>query len=86
MVDFIQSQEHRSYDDPAKVRALTRSVLWKLDIHVLPPLAFVCPTLDPVNEFLDSVLSQLWLANFIDRTNVGNAALVVLNVNVPTSY
>ncbi|KAI1789554.1 MFS general substrate transporter [Ganoderma leucocontextum] len=41
-------------------RKLTRRVLWKLDIHVLPPLAF------------------LWLANFIDRTNIGNARIAGL--------
>lgn len=35
--------------------SLERRVLWKLDIHVLPPLAL------------------LWLANFIDRSNIGNA-------------
>ncbi|KAI0638046.1 MFS general substrate transporter [Trametes polyzona] len=40
--------------------ALTRRVLWKLDIHVLPPLAL------------------LWLANFIDRTNIGNARIAGL--------
>ncbi|TBU32911.1 MFS general substrate transporter [Dichomitus squalens] len=41
-------------------RKLTSRVLWKLDIHVLPPLAF------------------LWLANFIDRTNIGNARIAGL--------
>ncbi|KAM5540381.1 hypothetical protein V8D89_005839 [Ganoderma adspersum] len=41
-------------------KKLTRRVLWKLDIHVLPPLAF------------------LWLANFIDRTNIGNARIAGL--------
>ncbi|KAH9951706.1 MFS general substrate transporter [Amylocystis lapponica] len=43
-----------------KDRAMTRSVLWKLDVHVLPPLAL------------------LWLANFIDRTNIGNANIAGL--------
>ncbi|KAI0774142.1 MFS general substrate transporter [Fomes fomentarius] len=41
-------------------RKLTRRILWKLDIHVLPPLAF------------------LWLANFIDRANIGNARIAGL--------
>ncbi|KAI0036750.1 MFS general substrate transporter [Vararia minispora EC-137] len=36
---------------------LRNRVLWKLDIHVLPPLAL------------------MWLANFIDRTNIGNARI-----------
>ncbi|KAF9534345.1 MFS transporter [Crepidotus variabilis] len=36
---------------------MTRSILWKLDTHVLPPLAV------------------LWLANFIDRSNIGNARI-----------
>lgn len=39
---------------------MTSRVLWKLDLHVLPPLAL------------------LWLANFIDRTNVGNARIAGL--------
>ncbi|TFY72976.1 hypothetical protein EVG20_g18 [Dentipellis fragilis] len=41
-------------------RTLTKRVLWKLDIRILPPLAL------------------LWLANFIDRTNVGNARIAGL--------
>ncbi|KAL1748382.1 MFS transporter [Schizophyllum fasciatum] len=40
--------------------ALTKRVLWKLDLHVLPPL------------------SLLWLANFIDRSNIGNARIAGL--------
>ncbi|TFY81450.1 hypothetical protein EWM64_g2564 [Hericium alpestre] len=44
----------------AREHSLTRRVLWKLDIHILPPLAL------------------LWLANFIDRTNVGNARIAGL--------
>ncbi|KAL0949961.1 hypothetical protein HGRIS_009981 [Hohenbuehelia grisea] len=44
-------------------RALTRRVLWKLDIHILPPLAL------------------LWLANFIDRSNVGNARIAGLETD-----
>ncbi|KAI0368132.1 MFS general substrate transporter [Pilatotrama ljubarskyi] len=48
----LQEKEH--------AKALTRRVLWKLDIHVLPPLAL------------------LWLANFIDRTNIGNARIAGL--------
>ncbi|KZT72470.1 MFS general substrate transporter [Daedalea quercina L-15889] len=45
-------------------RELTRRVLWKLDVHVLPPLAL------------------LWLANFIDRTNVGNARIAGLSTDL----
>ncbi|KDR83760.1 hypothetical protein GALMADRAFT_86283 [Galerina marginata CBS 339.88] len=39
---------------------MTKRVLWKLDCHILPPLAL------------------LWLANFIDRSNVGNARIAGL--------
>ncbi|KAH9853629.1 MFS general substrate transporter [Lenzites betulinus] len=46
--------------DQESTKALTKRVLWKLDIHVLPPLAL------------------LWLANFIDRTNIGNAKIAGL--------
>ncbi|OSC98925.1 MFS general substrate transporter [Trametes coccinea BRFM310] len=46
--------------DAERTKALTKRVLWKLDLHVLPPLAL------------------LWLANFIDRTNVGNARIAGL--------
>ncbi|KAK0206541.1 MFS transporter [Desarmillaria ectypa] len=38
-------------------RRMARNILWKLDCHILPPLAL------------------LWLANFIDRSNVGNARI-----------
>ncbi|RPD67314.1 MFS general substrate transporter [Lentinus tigrinus ALCF2SS1-7] len=47
-------------DEKILERKMTRRVLWKLDMHVLPPLAF------------------LWLANFIDRTNIGNARIAGL--------
>ncbi|TCD70815.1 hypothetical protein EIP91_001505 [Steccherinum ochraceum] len=49
--------------EKAEERAMTRRVLWKLDLHVLPPLAL------------------LWLANFIDRTNVGNARIAGLEAD-----
>lgn len=45
---------------PIETRALTKSILKKLDLYILPPLAL------------------LWLANFIDRTNVGNARIAGL--------
>ncbi|KAF8529114.1 MFS transporter [Hysterangium stoloniferum] len=45
-------------------RAMTRRVLWKLDIHTLPALAL------------------LWLANFLDRTNIGNAGIAGLRVDL----
>ncbi|KAF8076366.1 MFS transporter [Lyophyllum atratum] len=41
-------------------RVMTRRILWKLDCHILPPLAL------------------LWLANFIDRSNIGNARIAGL--------
>ncbi|CAK5262720.1 unnamed protein product [Mycena citricolor] len=47
-------------DRDREERALTRKILWKLDCHVLPPLAL------------------LWLCNFIDRSNVGNARIAGL--------
>ncbi|KAF8165361.1 MFS general substrate transporter [Crassisporium funariophilum] len=39
---------------------MTKRILWKLDCHILPPLAL------------------LWLANFIDRSNIGNARIAGL--------
>ncbi|RDB22580.1 hypothetical protein Hypma_010216 [Hypsizygus marmoreus] len=39
---------------------MTKQILWKLDCHILPPLAL------------------LWLANFIDRSNIGNARIAGL--------
>ncbi|KJA24661.1 hypothetical protein HYPSUDRAFT_38748 [Hypholoma sublateritium FD-334 SS-4] len=45
---------------PEEHRRLTKRVLFKLDCHILPPLAL------------------LWLANFIDRSNVGNAKIAGL--------
>ncbi|KAK0453626.1 MFS transporter [Armillaria borealis] len=42
---------------------MTRNILWKLDCHILPPLAL------------------LWLANFIDRSNVGNARIAGLETD-----
>ncbi|KIY71431.1 MFS general substrate transporter [Cylindrobasidium torrendii FP15055 ss-10] len=41
-------------------RKITRRILWKLDIHILPAIAL------------------LWLANFIDRSNIGNARIAGL--------
>ncbi|GJJ07535.1 hypothetical protein Clacol_001737 [Clathrus columnatus] len=43
---------------------LTRRILWKLDIRILPALAL------------------LWLANFLDRTNVGNAGIAGLRTDL----
>ncbi|KAJ3910264.1 hypothetical protein F5879DRAFT_917792 [Lentinula edodes] len=54
----MPSQEIVDYE-----RKMTRRVLWKLDCHVLPPLAL------------------LWLANFIDRSNVGNARIAGLETD-----
>jgi len=39
---------------------MAKKILWKLDCHILPPLAL------------------LWLCNFIDRSNVGNARIAGL--------
>ncbi|KAF7355303.1 MFS general substrate transporter [Mycena sanguinolenta] len=50
--------ENNQYD-----HATTRKILWKLDCHVLPPLAL------------------LWLCNFIDRSNVGNAGIAGLETD-----
>ncbi|KAK0190957.1 MFS transporter [Armillaria mellea] len=44
-------------------RRMTKNILWKLDCHILPPLAL------------------LWLANFIDRSNVGNARIAGLETD-----
>ncbi|KAK7061707.1 MFS general substrate transporter [Favolaschia claudopus] len=52
----MASQLDRTQHD----RALTKKILWKLDCHILPPLAL------------------LWLCNFIDRSNVGNARIAGL--------
>ncbi|KAJ6599082.1 MFS general substrate transporter [Mycena vulgaris] len=41
-------------------RAMAKKILWKLDCHILPPLAL------------------LWLCNFIDRSNIGNARIAGL--------
>lgn len=41
-------------------RTMTKRVLLKLDLYILPPLA------------------MLWLANFIDRSNIGNARIAGL--------
>ncbi|KAI0347208.1 MFS general substrate transporter [Trametopsis cervina] len=57
------AQKTSKYSDPQKNKALTRKVLWKLDLHILPALAL------------------LWLANFIDRSNVGNAKIAGLDVD-----
>ncbi|KAF8812453.1 MFS general substrate transporter [Phlegmacium glaucopus] len=43
---------------------MTKRVLWKLDCHILPPLAL------------------LWLANFIDRSNIGNAGIAGLKTDL----
>ncbi|CAA7259745.1 unnamed protein product [Cyclocybe aegerita] len=42
---------------------MTKRILWKLDCHILPPLAI------------------LWLANFIDRSNIGNARIAGLETD-----
>ncbi|EMD40831.1 hypothetical protein CERSUDRAFT_111415 [Gelatoporia subvermispora B] len=52
-----QQLTNRSDED---TRRLTKRILWKLDLHVLPALAL------------------LWLASFIDRTNIGNANIAGL--------
>jgi len=42
---------------------MAKKILWKLDCHILPPLAL------------------LWLCNFIDRSNVGNARIAGLETD-----
>ncbi|KAJ7129696.1 MFS general substrate transporter [Mycena epipterygia] len=49
------SSDPKHYD-----RAMAKKILWKLDCHILPPLAL------------------LWLCNFIDRSNIGNARIAGL--------
>ncbi|KAH9918200.1 MFS general substrate transporter [Epithele typhae] len=70
-----------SVEEKQLERKLTRRVLWKLDIHVLPSLAFVSlfilstPSALPLST---SIFLKLWLANFIDRANIGNARIAGL--------
>ncbi|KAK7438871.1 hypothetical protein VKT23_017798 [Stygiomarasmius scandens] len=45
-------------------KRMTKQVLWKLDAHILPPLAL------------------LWLANFSDRINIGNARIAGLERDI----
>ncbi|KIJ56776.1 hypothetical protein M422DRAFT_22923 [Sphaerobolus stellatus SS14] len=45
-------------------RLMTKRVLWKLDIRILPSLAL------------------LWLASFLDRSNIGNAAVAGLRTDL----
>ncbi|TDL29207.1 MFS general substrate transporter [Rickenella mellea] len=59
----VEKASGRFDENSEEYRKMTRRVLWKLDMHVLPPLAF------------------LWLANFIDRTNIGNARIVGLEAD-----
>ena len=65
-------------NDDDEHSAMTRKVLTKLDMHVLPPLALVsvlsCRCL--LQNSCLTLSMQLWLANFLDRTNVGNAKWV----------
>ncbi|KAJ7890819.1 MFS general substrate transporter [Mycena leptocephala] len=49
------SSQPKHYD-----HVTAKKILWKLDCHILPPLAL------------------LWLCNFIDRSNVGNARIAGL--------
>ncbi|KAJ6485004.1 MFS general substrate transporter [Mycena vitilis] len=51
----MSSHLNKNYDHIAAAK-----ILWKLDCHILPPLAL------------------LWLCNFIDRSNVGNARIAGL--------
>jgi MFS family permease len=50
-------------EESVRRKALQKRVLFKLDCHILPPLAL------------------LWLANFIDRSNVGNARIAGLETD-----
>ncbi|OCH90976.1 MFS general substrate transporter [Obba rivulosa] len=54
------SMQHFTSTSDQNVRSMSRRLLWKLDIHILPSLAL------------------LWLASFIDRTNIGNANIAGL--------
>ncbi|KAJ6539330.1 MFS general substrate transporter [Mycena capillaripes] len=52
------SSQPKHYD-----HVTAKKILWKLDCHILPPLAL------------------LWLCNFIDRSNVGNARIAGLETD-----
>ena len=68
-------------------RSLTRKVLWKLDIHILPALAFVrTPFISRYLSLCLIPLRQLWLASFIDRANVGNARYLGVAWKVCLAY
>ncbi|VUC30010.1 unnamed protein product [Clonostachys rosea] len=57
--------------EDTEARALTKSILWKLDTRVVPPLAL------------------LYLCNFLDRANVGNANILGLSTDLgitPSHY
>ncbi|KAL5508394.1 hypothetical protein ACEPAH_6013 [Sanghuangporus vaninii] len=59
-VSITEDVELVDDDRSEDYRMMSRKVLMKLDLQVLPPLAL------------------LWLANFIDRTNIGNAKIAGL--------
>ncbi|OCB84497.1 MFS transporter [Sanghuangporus baumii] len=59
-VSITEDVELVDDDRSEDYRMMSRKILMKLDLQVLPPLAL------------------LWLANFIDRTNIGNARIAGL--------
>ncbi|KAI5118773.1 hypothetical protein M0805_005654 [Coniferiporia weirii] len=63
-ISTIESLRAPDDESSAEYRRMSKRVLMKFDIHVLPPLAL------------------LWLANFIDRTNVGNAKIAGLQTDI----
>ena len=73
---------HASFTDAERKKELTRRILWKLDCNILPPLALVrwlplCSMCLPA----ELQLVKLWLANFIDRSNIGNARIAGLEAD-----
>ncbi|KAH8105034.1 MFS transporter [Phellopilus nigrolimitatus] len=65
-LDLSTVESLQATDDETSIEysRMTKRVLLKFDLHVLPPLAL------------------LWLASFIDRTNVGNARIAGLETDI----
>ncbi|KAF6762630.1 MFS general substrate transporter [Ephemerocybe angulata] len=72
----MSSNDPNDIED-AYARGMTKRILWKLDSNILPPLALVSTSRCPLFSDM-KVVSKLWLANFIDRSNIGNARIAGL--------
>ncbi|KAI0068667.1 MFS general substrate transporter [Artomyces pyxidatus] len=62
-MNYLDSSRDTDGEDDRR-KTLTKGVLWKLDLHLLP--AFVL----------------MWMTNFIDRTNIGNARIAGLQTDL----